>query len=167
MSRFLTPLISRDIDTKYSEIYEPLIYESDVLKENGYPNIIEVHPGFICDFESVPRYLKTKYGFLNWILNVLLSPFLAIIYWLLSNTSRRGGAIHDKLYRKGVLPDVPKLIKDLVYLEVMELVGNKKWKRAAKHKAVEWFGDGSYQVFDEMATYKDITGKDEPALPSN
>ncbi|MBA7559127.1 hypothetical protein ES708_00740 [subsurface metagenome] len=159
MSRFLTEHIYKNIDNVYVELTKPLKYQSDLLKEHGYKDdIIEAPIRLVHDLESVPRYIETKYGWLSKVLNILFSPVLASIFWLLSNTSKRGGTIHDCGYRKDFRPEIPKEIWDLIYLEIMELRNNKKWKRAAKYKAVKWFGKGSYNKFNVDATYEEITG---------
>lgn len=161
MSRFLTEHVYRNIDNVYVESTEPLEYESDVLREHGFDPKVTVPTKLVHDLESVPRYIKTKYKWLSKILNFILSPVLAAIFWLLSNTSKRGGTVHDCGYRKDFRPEVPKYLWDLVYIEIMELRENKKWKRIAKYKAVKWFGGSSFNKLSINATYKEITGKEE------
>jgi len=158
MSKFLTEHEYRNIDNIYVMLITPLKYESDVLKEHGYDPLIVAPAGLVHDLESVPRYVKTKYGWLTKVVNFLLSPILASIFWLLSNTSKRGGTIHDCGYRKDFRPEIPKWLWDLVYLEIMELRKNKKWKRKAKYKAVDWFGKGSFGIYSVNSTYEEITG---------
>ena len=157
MSKFLSEHVYKNIDNVYVELVQPLIYQSDLLKEHGYDDIIEAPAGLVHDLESVPRYVKTKYGWLTKVVNILLSPILATIFWLLSNTSKRGGTIHDCGYRYDFRPEIPKWLWDLIYLEIMELMQNKKWKRSAKYKAVDWFGKDSFHEFKVLATYEEIT----------
>ena len=158
MSKFLSDHVYENIDNIYVRLKFPLIYESDILKEHGYDPLIVAPIGLVHDLESIPRYVKTKYGWLTKVVNFLLSPILASIFWLLSNTSKRGGTIHDCGYRKDFRPEIPKWLWDLVYLEIMELRNNKKWKRAVKYKAVDWFGKDSFNKFSINATYEEITG---------
>ena len=166
MSKFLSEHDYRNIDNVYVMLLNPLLYESDVLKDyqkNVLGNVnaiglVDAPAGLVHDLESVPRYVKTKYGWLTKLVNFLLSPLLASIFWLLSNTSKRGGSIHDCGYRYDFMPEIPKEIWDLIYLEIMELRANKKWKRSAKYKAVKWFGRGSYNKLSVKATYEEITG---------
>jgi len=49
MSRFLTDLIYRDIDSRYYELHEPLVYYSSM-----FDHVFEAPVGFIFDLESVP-----------------------------------------------------------------------------------------------------------------
>ncbi len=169
MSRFLTEHEYRNIDNVYVSLTTPLIYQSDVLKayqrdvlkQMDATGTVEAPVGLVHDLESVPRYVKTKYGWLTKIINLLFSPILAGIFWLLANTSKRGGTIHDCGYRKDFMPEIPKEIWDLVYLEIMELRENKQWAREVKYKAVDWFGKGSFGVYSVNATYEEITGKEE------
>jgi len=161
MSRFLSEHVYRNIDNVYVELVEDLFYESDILREQGYDPLIIAPAGLVHDLESVPRYIRTKYGWLTKLVNLLCSPVLAGIFWLLSNTSKRGGTIHDALYRSDCRPEISKELCDLVYLEIMELRGNKKMSRWAKYKAVKWFGKDSFHRFSVSATYEEITGKKE------
>ena len=167
MSKFISEHIYKNIDNVYVELVEPLIYQSDtlksyqidVLRQDDATGIIVAPRGLVHDLESVPRYIKTKYGWLTKVVNLLLSPILAGIFWLLSNTSKRGGTIHDCGYRKDFMPEIPKEIWDLIYLEIMELRENEKWTREVKYKAVDWLGKGSFGVYGVNATYEEITGR--------
>lgn len=150
--------VIRELDNRYIQLVEPYVYTSEVLNKYEFPSTIVIPAGFVCDYESVPRYIKTRWGWASKILNFLCAPFLALTFWLLSNTSKRGGLIHDYLFRINSIPVVPMHIGNLVYLEVMEIRKNKKWKRWSKFLAVELCGKGSYHKLMVEATYKEIIG---------
>ena len=89
--------------------------------------------GFVCDRESVP---------------------------LIRGTSIRGGYAHDYLCRTDSKPVVTKKIAADVYLEVMAMRGNSKWRRCIKYWAVRlaW---GYFHKHRVKSTYFDITGRSE------
>jgi len=151
--------IIQEIDNTYIRLVEPFIFTSKVLRDHGYPSTIVIPTGFVCDYESIPRYIKTKWGWLSRLLSFLLSPFLAFMFWLLSNTSKRGGLVHDYLFRINSIPIVPLHIANLVYLEIMVKRDNKKWKRWCKFRAVELCAKSSYHKLRVEATYEEITGR--------
>lgn len=93
MAEFKSSLSCTQITDKVWRINLPLIYQSDLIKEE-----IVVPSGFCCDFESVPR--------------------LPIVYMCLGHTSCRGGAVHDYLYRKDSYPRVSRAQADAIYREI-------------------------------------------------
>lgn len=93
MAEFNSSLSCTQITDKVWRINLPLIYQSDLIKEE-----IVVPSGFCCDFESVPR--------------------LPIVYMCLGHTSFRGGAVHDYLYRKDSYPRVSRAQADAIYREI-------------------------------------------------
>ena len=149
--------IIRELDHPYIQLVEPYVYTSETLRKLGFtPSTIVIPVLFVCDYESIPRYIKTKWGWLSRMLNFLCAPFLAFIYWLLSNTSKRGGLVHDYLVRINSIPVVPLHVANLVYLEVMTIRKNKKWKRNVKFLAVELCAKGSYHKLMVEATYEEV-----------
>jgi hypothetical protein len=93
MAEFNSSLSCTQITDKVWRINLPLIYQSDLIKEE-----IVVPSGFCCDFESVPR--------------------LPIVYMCLGHTSFRGGAVHDYLYRSDCSPCVTRAQADAIYREI-------------------------------------------------
>lgn len=93
MAEFKSSLSCTQITDKVWRINLPLIYQSDLIKEE-----IVVPSGFCCDFESVPR--------------------LPIVYMCLGHTSFRGGAVHDYLYRSDCSPCVTRAQADAIYREI-------------------------------------------------
>ena len=93
MAEFNSSLSCTQITDKVWRINLPLIYQSDLIKEE-----IVVPSGFCCDFESVPR--------------------LPIVYMCLGHTSFRGGAVHDYLYRSDCTPRVRRAQADAIYREI-------------------------------------------------
>ena len=93
MAGFLSSLSATQITDKVWRINLPLIYQSDLIKEE-----IVVPSGFCCDFESVPR--------------------LPLVYAWLGHTSQRGGTVHDYLYRKDSYPRVSRAQADAIYREI-------------------------------------------------
>ena len=55
MSRFLSKLITEEIDSKYARMVFPFVYYSDILNK-----IIEIPIGFVFDYESVPLIKGTS-----------------------------------------------------------------------------------------------------------
>jgi len=81
---------------------------------------------------------------------------------IIKGTSHRGGLIHDYLCRIDSLPVVDKKTAADVYLEVMTKRKNAWWRRYAKCWFVKWSPWPSFfHKFKVMATYKEITGKEE------
>jgi len=141
MAKFLTPLINEDIDAWYSRIYEPFIFESDVLKKAGYDPRVEVPIGFVHDYESVP---------------------------IIKGTSKHGGVGHDYLSRIDSVPCVTKKIAADVYFEIMksrvaEKIPHKKyftrfnlwWRRWLKWGTVI-IAPGYFHKHKVMATYEEM-----------
>ena len=93
MAGFLSSLSATQITDKVWRINLPLIYQSDLIKEE-----IVVPSGFCCDFESVPR--------------------LPLVYAWLGHTSQRGGTVHDYLYRSDCSPCVTRAQADAIYREI-------------------------------------------------
>lgn len=137
MSKFLTPLINEDITYKYSRIHEPFRFYSEVLKCE-----VEVPPGFVHDFESVP---------------------------IIKGTSKRGGVGHDYLSRTDSVPVVSKGTAAAVYFELCEsrdgladketALGsfNLWWRRWVKWGVVRIW-PGYFHKFEVMASYEEISG---------
>ena len=96
---------------------------------------ITVPEGFVYDHESVP---------------------------LFKGTSHRGGLVHDYLCRIDSRPVVSKKKAADVYLEVMTIQENPRWKRYLKYYAVliAW---GYFHKLKVNATYEEITGRKESA----
>ena len=93
MAEFNSSLSCTQITDKVWRINLPLIYQSDLIKEE-----IVVPSGFCCDFESVPR--------------------IPLIYACLGHTSQRGGTVHDYLYRRDCEPMVTRAQADAIYREI-------------------------------------------------
>jgi hypothetical protein len=142
MAKFLTPLINEDITAKYSRIYEPFIFESDVLKKNCLNPRVEVPIGFVHDYESVP---------------------------VIKGSSKRGGVGHDYLSRKDSVPVVTKKIAADVYFEIMEFrdgLSDKGttlgtfslWMRRWIKYGVVRVWTGYFHKFSVNATYEEMCG---------
>jgi len=136
MIKFLSSLKVEAIDNKYVRLTESFVIWSSLLNDKGYLGLISIPAGFICDYESVPR--------------------LPFIFWLLAHTSKRGGVVHDYLYRKDSVPLVPRCIVDAVYEEIMESRNNWWWRRKLKYYGVRTFGSWSYHKLSVNATYEEI-----------
>lgn len=145
MVKFITPLIYEDIDSKYVRLTEPFIFESDVLRKNGFDSRVEVPAEFVCDLESVPR--------------------IPIIYSLYAGTSKKGGVGHDYLCRIDSIPVVSKKIAAQVYLEIMETRGNPWRRRIVKYYVVRvaW---GYYHKLTVGASYEEIVLLQKGRLPN-
>lgn len=98
-AKFLSKLITEDLmGSRFVRIHEPFKFFSKILNCE-----IEIPPGFICDFESVP---------------------------LFKASSKRGGVLHDYLCRKDSIPLVTKQEAASVYLEAQkarDIALNEGW----------------------------------------
>lgn len=112
MSKFLTELNLIEIEDKLWRVYEPLVYESDLLSEVvtdilGYkfdsPCVVTVPSGFITDLASVPR--------------------VPIAYWFWGGRCHREALIHDYLYRVDSNPVVSFMTANQVFLEAAKARG--------------------------------------------
>lgn len=133
----MTALKTEDIDNRYVRLTEEFVFVSKVLAKAGYNHVVRVPVDFVNDYESVPR--------------------VPLIYWLLANTSKRGGVGHDYLYRKDSDPIVPRPIADKVYTEIMVARGNPWICRKLKYRGVRIGGGFSYHKLSVNATYEEIT----------
>ena len=113
MSSFTTPLILTPLDDgRRWRLVEPFEYRID----DDPLHKITVPKGFVTDFASIPR-----------------------VFWrLLPPWGRYGKAavIHDWLYGQGI---GNRERADLIFLEAMEVLGVKAWKRNCMYWAVRHF----------------------------
>ena len=86
-----------------------LIYRSD-----QWPDLIIVPKGFETDFASIPK----------WIPRWLFDP---------AGRHRAAAVVHDYLVR---LEGFDRKLADLIFLEAMELLEVKKWRRKLMYYAV-------------------------------
>ena len=117
---FRTSLVTEYLTGEYYRLVEPLVYYTEVINRE-----IVVPVGFVTDLESVPRWFPLAYSYLG-------------------HTSRRGGAIHDYLYRRDSDPIVGRAIADAVYREICGCVGNSSVQGWLKWCGVRAGGIGSY-----------------------
>jgi hypothetical protein len=98
MTRIFTKLVVQQIDNgNYAMLHEKFGFHSDVLEKAGLKSDIWMEAGFVFDFESVPNFIRGPLG-----------------------TNKRGGAAHDGVCRKGVVPGISKSIAADVYKEIMD-----------------------------------------------
>ncbi len=114
MSEFTTKLVVKSIDVNLWELTEKFEYHI-----GSYPSdsIIKVPIGFITDFASIPK-----------------------IFWkILPPVGKYGKAavIHDYCYATACYP---KTKSDKIFMEGMEVLKVKKWKREAIYWSVFMFG---------------------------
>lgn len=89
--------------------------------EFGYKEKEVIIPkGFVTDFASTPRFLYP------------LFPPIGIY--------NKAAIVHDYLYSKDCSLKVSRFEADLFFLQAMEVLGVKKWKRIAMFFAVRIFG---------------------------
>ena len=95
----------------------PLVYWSDLLGEDGKRVLVEVPDKYPTDLASIPRF----------------PPLLRTLF--LKNGRHRPAAVpHDFLCRLGL--EFPRRLADRIFLEAMQLVGVKRWKRYPMYWAV-------------------------------
>lgn len=135
MSKFLTDLIDKDIDSRYFELHWPLRYQSDILGD-----IIEVPVGFIYDHESVPIIKGTSNR------GGAIHDFLC----------RKDNPFSEKV-------DMQKAAD--IYFEAMEcrdkLLGDswsQKWRRWVKSNFVRLNWCGFWHRWSVKSTYEEIKG---------
>jgi hypothetical protein len=103
-----------------------LVYQSDVIGEDGKPILVEVPDKYPTDLASIPRF----------------PPLFRTLF--LKNGRHRPAAVpHDFLCRGSYVDDhedpllaFPRRLADLIFLEAMELVGVSRWKRYPMYWAV-------------------------------
>lgn len=128
MSSFTSELkVSPINDSKWS-VLESFVY---YIGEKGSRDFVEVPPGFVTDFASIPRILWT-----------ILPPW---------GKYGKAAVVHDYLYtahsRKQVTEtdkiDVPvtRSEADRIFLEAMEVLGVNKFTRYSMYYAVRIFGN--------------------------
>lgn len=117
MARFLTELLTRDLDDRKAEVLADLVYESDLLGRT-----ITVPKGFVTDFASVPR--------------------VPIVYLLFGDRAHRESVVHDYLYQRHM---VTRGVADKVFLEAMKARGKSAFVRVGMYWGVVLGGRGSYK----------------------
>ena len=103
-----------------------LVYQSDLLGEDGKPVLVEVPDKYPTDLASIPKF----------------PPLLRTLF--LKNGRHRPAAVpHDKLCRESYVADYedpllafPRRLADLIFLEAMKFVGVSRWKRYPMYWAV-------------------------------
>ena len=103
-----------------------LVYQSDVIGEDGKPILVTVPDKYPTDLASIPRF----------------PPLFRTLF--LKNGKHRPAAVpHDKLCRDSYVDDYedpleafPRRVGDLIFLEAMALVGVSRWKRYPMYWAV-------------------------------
>lgn len=121
MARFLSELEARLVsDDKYWELITPLGFYSDVLSCE-----IWAPAKFRTDFSSIPRWIPL-------ISNILLDK------------AHREGVIHDFIYCKDSVPQVPRDLSDQVIREAMEVRGKPWWMRQVVYAGVRAGGWAYY-----------------------
>jgi len=120
MAGFLNNLSATQVGKGLWRLDQPLLYKSDKLNK-----IVAVPAGFVCDFESIGRWLT-------------------IGYVLFANTANRAGVVHDYLYRRNSEPRVKRVMADAVYREASLAAGNPRWQAYTKWLGVRAGGWGSY-----------------------
>ncbi len=94
-----------------------LVYQSELLGEDGKPVLVEVPDHFNTDFASIPRF----------------PPLLRSV--LLKNGRHRPAAVaHDFLCRLEL--DFPRRLADKIFLEAMKFLKVTRWKRYPMYWAV-------------------------------
>ena len=125
---------------KLMTIHEEVIdhkYSRLVRGWSSYSEVLEcliyIPRGFVYDHESVP---------------------------LFKGTSHRGGLGHDYLCRTDSIPVVTKKQAADVYLEIMTIQGNARWRRYLKYWTVRVW-PGYFHKHSVNATYEEISGRKE------
>lgn len=94
-----------------------MLYQSDLLGEDGQPVLVEVPSGFYTDFASLPRW----------------PSFIRSIF-IKNGTHRPAAVPHDWLCRLGL--EFPRVLADKIFLEAMKVCGVKRVHRRLMYWAV-------------------------------
>lgn len=95
----------------------PLVYQSDLIGDEGKPVLVEVPDRFNTDLASIPRF----------------PPLLRTLF-LKNGKHRPAAVVHDYLCRLGL--EFPRRLADRIFLEAMKFVGVNRWKRYPMYWAV-------------------------------
>ena len=88
-----------------------MVYQSDLLGEDGEPVLVVVPHRYETDLSSIPRF-----------------PPLARTIIIKNGRHRPAAVPHDFLCRLGL--GFPRPLADKIFREAMEVVGVKRWKRS-------------------------------------
>jgi len=133
MSKFTTPLVIEDLGNRRFKLKEPFsfwffwdkkFFKSDPPKPGVKKYEINVLPGLITDYASVPR-----------------------IFWnILPPIGKYGKAavLHDALYQFNVFD---RLVCDRIFLLGMKVLKVPVWKRHVMYYAVRLFGGNAYKHY--------------------
>jgi hypothetical protein len=94
-----------------AQLSHPFGFISDVLKKAGLRDEIWASAGFVFDFESTPNWIRGPLG-----------------------ENKRGGAAHDIVCRKYVVPGITKSLAADVYFEIMDYCDSIDTQRFEKSK---------------------------------
>lgn len=122
MSTFTTPLDLRFLDGKDFALLREFVYHVGA-KDSGEE--IHVPTWFVTDFASVPRFF--------WRFVPPVGPY------------GKAAVIHDYIYRTAGHLGYTRLQADQIFLEAMEVLGVKKWKRRAMYRGVRMGGKKAWQ----------------------
>jgi uncharacterized protein DUF1353 len=111
----------RWLNDKDVQLYSEKLKQAKV--EIAPEGILTIKAGFICDLDSIPRWVP-------------------ILYALLKGRAVKESLPHDLLYRTG---EVPRPLADAVMLEMMIAEGQEAWVRNAIYSGVRTFGGFSYK----------------------
>ena len=124
-ARFLSRLDTEDVDDLACSgrgiwrLTAPLRYYSAILNR-----IIEVEPGFLTDYASVPR--------------------LPFIYWMFGDTTHMAAVIHDWLFHHHEICD--EETANRVLLEAAEAECIALWRRMGIYLGVKVGGESSWEA---------------------
>lgn len=121
MASFLTPLIVKKIGAQLWELYEPLVFYSDM-----YSGSLIAPKGMVTNFASIPRFLWVQYPPVD-----IYDPC---------------ATIHDGAYQNSLLTATGlkihaiKAVADNLFYEALIAVGVHKSQAIAMYNAVRLFG---------------------------
>jgi hypothetical protein len=144
MSRFATELIYRDIDSRYYELHEPLIYYS-----SKFDHVFEAPSGFIFDLESVPiiKGTSNRGGCIHDL--VCRKEFNLSILQCAGLYEEAMACVDEMKYHKA------KTEGDR-WLQTKRF--DRWWRRTVKSNVVKINWGGFYHRFSMFATYEELKG---------
>lgn len=122
-SRFITRVRLEPVGFDKWQVHGRILVRSDLLREAGFGEILAIEDGFVCDLDSIPRWV----------------PFL---YALLKGRAVKESVAHDKVYRRS---GIPRAIGDRLMLELMVSERKPPWVRNSIYGGLRTFGWSAYK----------------------
>jgi hypothetical protein len=122
-SEFLTPVRLEPVGFDQWRVHGEVLVRSDLLREAGFGEILEIEDRFICDLDSIPRWVP-------------------VLYALLKGRAVKEAVPHDKVYRSS---GIPRALGDRLMYELMVSEKKERWVRNSIYGGLRAFGWTAYR----------------------